>query len=129
MSADVTDSFLTRWFAIMDSDTPDRVLDLVDDDFQLGIVFSTGGQAADFAGDRAALVGYLAQRERGTRTHHLLSHAITGHDELFLGEVRRSGEFEASFVAAGRVGPSGKLTRLLIGRSPAANFSDVPGGN
>lgn len=82
--------FLTAWFEILDSDEPNRILDLISDDFSLSILFSTGeGNATDFAGDRAALVGYLQQRERGTRTHHRLSASTLGQDELFLGEVRR----------------------------------------
>ncbi|MEU9289941.1 hypothetical protein AB0D57_36140 [Streptomyces sp. NPDC048275] len=115
--------FLTAWFEILDSDEPNKILDLISDDFSLSILFSTGdGKATDFAGDRAALVGYLEQRERGTRTHHLLSATTLGQDELFLGEVRRAGVLEASFVAAGRVNASGRLQRLLIGRSSEIRF-------
>ncbi|MGX1673638.1 hypothetical protein [Streptomyces sp. NPDC055400] len=115
--------FLTAWFEILDSDEPDRILDLISDDFSLSILFSTGdGNATDFAGDRAALVGYLQQRERGTRTHHRLSATTLGQDELFLGEVRRGEVPEASFVAAGRVNADGRLERLLIGRSSQIRF-------
>ncbi|MFI9777580.1 hypothetical protein ACIHCV_23195 [Streptomyces sp. NPDC051956] len=115
--------FLTAWFEILDSDEPNRILDLISDDFSLSILFSTGdGNATDFAGDRAALVGYLQQRERGTRTHHRLSATTLGQDELFLGEVRRGEVPEASFVAAGRVNTDGRLERLLIGRSSQIRF-------
>jgi hypothetical protein len=115
--------FLTAWFEILDSDEPDRILDLISDDFSLSILFSTGdGNATDFAGDRSALVGYLQQRERGTRTHHRLSATTLGQDELFLGEVRRGEVPEASFVAAGRVNADGRLERLLIGRSSQIRF-------
>lgn len=114
--------FLTAWFEILDSDEPHRILDLISDDFSLSILFSTGdGNATDFAGDRA-LVGYLQQRERGTRTHHRLSATTLGQDELFLGEVRRGEVPEASFVAAGRVNTDGRLERLLIGRSSQIRF-------
>ncbi|MFH8737017.1 hypothetical protein [Streptomyces sp. NPDC017964] len=115
--------FLTAWFEILDTDEPNRILDLISDDFTLSILFSTGdGKASDFAGDRAALVGYLEQRERGTRTHHRLSATTLGQDELFLGEVRRAGVPEAAFVAAGRVDDGGRLQRLLIGRSSEIRF-------
>ncbi|MFC6065291.1 hypothetical protein [Streptomyces ochraceiscleroticus] len=123
-TAPVPAPFLTAWFEILDGDQPDKILDLISDDFTLSILFSTGdGNATDFAGDRAALVGYLDQRERGTRTHHLLSATTLGQDELFLGEVRRAGVPEATFVAAGRVGDDGRLQRLLIGRSSEIRFN------
>jgi ketosteroid isomerase-like protein len=115
---------LTRWFAILDGGSPSDVLDLISDDFRISIVFSTGPDAAqDFSGDRDALIGYLEQRERGTRTHHMLSAAVRGSDEIYLGEVRRGGVYEASFVAAGRIGATGRLERLLIGRSPGVRFT------
>jgi hypothetical protein len=116
--------FLSAWFEIMDSDEPSRILDLISDDFTFSILFSTGdGGATDFAGGRSALVGYLAQREKGTRTHHRLAANSTGRQELFLGEVRRAGEPEATFVAAGELDEGGRLARLLIGRSPAVLFA------
>ncbi|WP_326691748.1 MULTISPECIES: nuclear transport factor 2 family protein [unclassified Streptomyces] len=116
--------FLTAWFDILDGDEPAKILDLISDDFSLSILFSTGdGKATDFAGGRDALVGYLEQREKGTRTHHRLSAVTVGQDELFLGEVRRAGVPEAGFVAAGRVNEEGRLQRLLIGRSTEIRFS------
>lgn len=115
--------FLTAWFEIMDSDEPSRILDLISDDFTFAILFSTGGGGAtDFAGGRPAMVGYLEQREKGTRTHHRLAATSTGSRELFLGEVRRGGEPEATFVAAGELNGDGRLARLIIGRSPAVLF-------
>ncbi|CAM02030.1 hypothetical protein A8924_3139 [Saccharopolyspora erythraea NRRL 2338] len=115
--------FLTAWFEIMDSDDPARILDLISDDFEFSILFSTGGDGAtDFSGGRPALEHYLEQRERGVLTHHLVAASSTGSDELFLGEVRRGGVPVASFVAAGRVGSSGRLERFLVGRSPGVRF-------
>jgi hypothetical protein len=115
--------FLTAWFEIMDSDEPDRILDLISDDFTFSILFSTGDdQATDFSGGRPALEGYLRQREKGVLTHHLVASSSSGRDELFLGEVRRAGVPVASFVAAGQVGASGRLERFLVGRSPAVRF-------
>ncbi|MPY56081.1 hypothetical protein [Streptomyces spongiae] len=116
--------FLSAWFALLDSPDASRILDLISDDFSFSILFSTGGDGAtDFHGGRAEMEGYLAQREQGTRTHHLLTASAHGRDELFLGEVRRSGVPEATFVASARLTPSGKVRRLLIGRSPAVLFA------
>lgn len=119
-----TASFLSNWFAILDSDDADRILDLISDDFSFSILFSTGGDGAtDFHGGRPEMEGYLAQRAVGVRTHHQLSASTVGQDELFLGEVRRSGVPEATFVASARLDDAGRVRRLLIGRSPAVLFT------
>ena len=111
---------LTRWFGVMDSDRPEDILDMIAPGFRFSIVFSTGGGGAtDFAGGREAMEGYLAQREKGVLTHHVLSSARTGSDELVLGQARRSGAFESTFVAAARLDADGRVASLMIGRSPA----------
>jgi hypothetical protein len=108
----------------MDSDRPERVLDLIAPDFRMSVVFSTGTEGTDFSGDRDALVDYLAQRLRDVRRHVVLSSAVTGSDELVLGQVHLDGRFEASFVAAARLAADGLVQRLLIGRSPGISFTD-----
>jgi hypothetical protein len=115
---------LRGWFAAMDGPAPEQVLGLIADDFSMSVVFSAGpsGPVSDFSGDRSALVSYLSQRLKDTRTHRVLSDAGTGPDELVLGEVHRHGVFEASFVAAARI-TDGRVSRLLIGRSPGTRFS------
>lgn len=114
---------LVRWFGIMDSETPEDIFGLVAEDFQFSIVFSTGGAtASDFTGGRAAMEGYLAQRERGTRVHRLLSLGAAGDTEFALGEVIRLGVWEASFVASALLDGQGRLRRLIIGRSPGVAF-------
>ncbi|HTJ70411.1 MAG TPA: hypothetical protein VL551_22930 [Actinospica sp.] len=115
--------FLTAWFAILDTDTPERILDLISDDFRFSILFSTGAESAtDFRGGREAMQAYLDQRERGVRTHHPLATASSGSDEFYLGEVRRGTQVEASFVAQGRLDDAGRLHRFLIGRSSEIRF-------
>jgi hypothetical protein len=115
--------FLTAWFEILDGDRPDKILDLISEDFSFSILFSTGGGAAtDFSGGRAALEHYLEQREKGVLTHHQVAASSTGAHEMFLGEVRRAGVPVASFVASGQIASSGLLERLLIGRSPGVRF-------
>ncbi|MGI5128023.1 hypothetical protein ACQEVB_14530 [Pseudonocardia sp. CA-107938] len=120
MSAATIATVLTRWFAVMDSERPEDILDMIAPGFRFSIVFSTGdGKATDFAGGREAMEGYLAQREKGVLTHHVLSSARTGTDELVLGQARRAGAFESTFVAAARLDDGGKVASLMIGRSPA----------
>lgn len=119
--------FLDRWFAIMDSDTPERVLDLISDDFAMSVQFSQGGgEAAEFVGDRAGLVAYLAQREKSVLVHHVTEGARVGEVELVLGRTTRAGAFEASFNASAQLDPvTGTCRRLLICRTPEVEFPDA----
>jgi hypothetical protein len=118
---------LARWFEIMDGSHPEDVLDLIADDFQFSVVFSTGDAttSGDFSGGRAAMQGYLQQREKGTRVHRLLSASTVGDTELVLGEVVRvdTGRFEASFLASVQLDDAGRVRRMLMGRSPGVAFS------
>ena len=118
---------LIRWFEIMDSGSPDDVLDMLAEDFQFSVVFATGDATArDFCGGRAAMVDYLTQREKGTRVHRLLAASAAGGTEFVLGEVIRLGEWEASFVASAVLDEGGRVRRLIIGRSPGVAFPSAP---
>ena len=116
--------FLERWFEIMDSDQPERVLGLITDDFVMAIQFSKGeGQSAEFVGDRAGLEAYLEQREKSVLVHHVTQSARDGDVELVLGRTTRDGEFEASFNASALIdATSDRCRRLLIGRTPEVEF-------
>ena len=118
--------FLERWFEIMDSDEPDRVLELITDDFVMSIQFSKGeGQSAEFVGDRAGLEAYLEQREKSVLVHHVTQGARVGDVELVLGRTTRDGSFEASFNASALIEPAtNRCRRLLIGRTPQVEFPD-----
>ncbi|MGW6032641.1 hypothetical protein ACWFOS_03215 [Gordonia terrae] len=114
---------LARWFEYMDSDDPDRVLGMIADDFVLSVQFSKGGgESAEFVGDRAGLVGYLAQREKSTLVHHIDVGVTEAGHEMVLGRTTRNGAFEASFSAIAQVDAAGSVRRLLIARTPEVSF-------
>ena len=114
--------FLEHWLAIMDSDEPERVLDLIADDFVMSVLFARGeGQSAEFVGDRAGLEAYLEQREKSVLIHHFTSASTVGDTELALGRTTRDGVFEASFTATAQL-QDGKCRRLLMCRTPAVEF-------
>lgn len=115
---------LVAWFAIMDSDDPDRVLNMITDDFRMSVQFSTGGgNAAEFVGgDRGGLVEYLQQREKSVLVHEVLAGARVGEVELALGRTTRNGDFEASFNTSAQLDGSGRVRRLLICRTPEISF-------
>lgn len=116
---------LDAWFATMDSDQPEGVLEQITDDFEMSVVFSKGnGQTAEFWGDKNGLIGYLEQREKNALIHHLVTSAKVGNTELGLGTVTRDDEFEASFNVTALVDQAtGKCRRLLICRTPEISFS------
>lgn len=116
---------LDRWFATMDSDDPDDVLNQITDDFVMSVQFSKGGgESAEFRGDRAGLEAYLAQREKGALVHEVQSSSTADDVELCLGRTTRGGEFEAQFTAAAQIETaSGKVRRLLICRTPEISFA------
>ncbi|MGZ8178802.1 hypothetical protein ACXVUM_12815 [Williamsia sp. SKLECPSW1] len=107
----------------MDSDDPDRVLTMIADEFVMSVQFSKGaGESAEFVGDRAGLVGYLAQREKGILVHHVdVGTTVEGH-EMVLGRTTRAGDFEASFTATAQIDDDGRVRRLLIARTPEVAF-------
>ena len=117
---------LVRWFAAMDSDSPDDVLGMITDDFHMSVQFSRGaGQSSEFVGDRQGLIGYLEQREKSTFIHHVLAGSRIGQVELVLGKTTRDGDFEASFNATAQLDDAtGLLRRLLICRTPAVEFAE-----
>jgi hypothetical protein len=115
---------LARWFGYMDSDDPDRVLGMISEDFTMSVQFSKGsGVSAEFVGDRAGLIAYLAQREKSTLVHHIDVGAVVGEYELVLGRTTRAGEFEASFNATAQLDATGAVRRLLIARTPEVAFA------
>ena len=117
--------FLDAWFEFMDSDRPERVLDLITPDFEMSIQFSTGsGNASEFLGDRAGLVAYLEQREVSVLVHHLTHGARVDDVEMALGKTTRDGKFEAAFNVSAELDPAAnKVRRLLIARTPEIEFS------
>jgi hypothetical protein len=117
--------FLKAWFEFMDSDRPERVLDLITPDFEMSIQFSTGsGNASEFLGDRAGLIAYLEQREVSVLVHHLTHGARVDDVEIALGKTTRDGKFEAAFNVSAELDPAAnKVRRLLIARTPEIEFS------
>lgn len=116
--------FLDAWFEFMDSDQPERVLDLITPDFEMSIQFSRGsGNSSEFLGDRAGLEAYLEQREVSVLVHHLTHGARVDDVELALGRATRDGTFESTFNVSAELEPvANKVRRLLIARTPEIEF-------
>jgi hypothetical protein len=93
------------------------------DDLRFSILFSTEpGHARDFAGGRSEFDAYMSQRGAPEWTPHVLLESAHDRAELVLGETRQDGAVVATFVAAIRLDAAGKMSRYIVGRSPAVAF-------
>jgi ketosteroid isomerase-like protein len=114
---------LRRFYELLDGPDAERSLALLSKDLRFSILFSEGpGAAQDFAGGRAEFDGYMAQRGAPTWTHHVLAESTAGDVEVVFGETRQAGAPLATFVAAIRLDAGGRISRYLVGRSPAVLF-------
>jgi hypothetical protein len=116
--------FLRRFYEIVDGNDAERVLELLSDDLRFSILFSTqpGGDARDFAGGYAEFEGYMRQRGAPTWTHHVLAESSEDGVELAFGETRQDDRVVATWVAAATLDAAGRLSRYIVGRSPAVMF-------
>jgi len=116
-------SVLRRFYQALDGPDAHRSLDMLAEDLRFSIVFSaSAGHAHDFAGGRAEFDAYMAQRGTPAWKHHLLAESTQDGVELALGETRQDGTVVATFVAAIRLDASGRISRYIVGRSPAVAF-------
>jgi hypothetical protein len=114
---------LRRFYQLLDGPHPEHSLDMLADDLRFSILFSTeSGQARDFAGGRAEFDAYMAQRGTPAWTHHVLLDSEHDRAELAFGETRQDGAVVATFVAAIRLDADGRISRYIVGRSPAVAF-------
>lgn len=116
--------FLRRFYEIVDGNDTERVLALLSDDLRFSILFSTepGGDARDFAGGYAEFEGYMRQRGAPAWTHHVLAESAENGVELAFGETRQDSNVVATWVAAATLDGEGRLSRYIVGRSPAVTF-------
>jgi ketosteroid isomerase-like protein len=114
---------LRRFYELLDGPDAARTLDMLADDLQVSILFSDGRAGArEFAGGREEYGAYMAQRGTPSWTHHVLAELVDGDIEVVLGETRVDGAQLASFVAAVELDIDGRISRYLVGRSPAVLF-------
>jgi ketosteroid isomerase-like protein len=114
---------LKRFFELLDGPAAERSLDMLSGDLRFSILFSNGpGEAQDFAGGREEFDRYMAQRGAPAWTHHVLAELVDGDLEVVFGETRQDGAALATFVAAVRLNADGRISRYIVGRSPAVLF-------
>jgi hypothetical protein len=116
--------FLRRFYEIVDRNEAEPVMALLSDELRFSILFSTepGGDARDFAGGYAEFDSYMRQRGAPTWTHYVLAESADNGVELAFGETRQGGRVVATWVAAATLDADGRLSRYIVGRSPAVAF-------
>ena len=116
---------LRELYALIDGPDAAQFSRLLAEDLRFSVLFSTEpGLATDFSGGREEFDDYMAQRGTPAWTHHVLAESREGQIETVLGETRQGGRTIATFVAAARLDAAGRIDRYLVGRSPAAPFTD-----
>jgi hypothetical protein len=114
---------LRRFYELLDGPRAERSLDMLAGDLRFSILFSNGpGEAQDLAGGRAEFDAYMAQRGAPAWTHHVLAELVDGDVEVVFGETRQDEAPLASFVAAIKLDADGRISRYIVGRSPAVLF-------
>jgi hypothetical protein len=116
--------FLHRFYEAVDSaDATARCAAMLSEDLRFSVLFSTPeGDAQDFAGGRDEWDEYMRGRGTPAWTHHVLAESEDNGVEMAFGETRQDGAVVATWVAAVRLDEQGRLSRYIVGRSPAVAF-------
>jgi ketosteroid isomerase-like protein len=111
-----------KFFAHMDSEDADRVMDWMDDSFEFTVFFSTSADApvTEFRGRMPEWRGYMAQRPpHDERPWHELV-LVTGREDTgtAFGHTRLGSDVVAAFNATFRFDEAGNITRYFAARTP-----------
>lgn len=115
-------AFLPRYFAALDDG--EDILPLFAHDFSFALLWSSAGEAREFAGGFDAWAGYMAQREPDGQRHHISHLLCEGDTELATGWTTRSGEPLGTFTFAVELDGDGLVRRIFAARTEA--FSGNP---
>ena len=119
-------TFLPLYLETLDT-TPDQVLSLLAPEIRFCVLWSTSGEAKEFAGGMKELEGYYAQREPDEQLHHVELAQRKGNSEVALGYTTKHGERLATFTMAAQVGEDGRAVRLYASRTTSLPFDPVGG--
>ncbi|MGW6400623.1 nuclear transport factor 2 family protein [Streptomyces sp. NPDC055134] len=116
-------SVLRDYMARMDSDAPERALELLAPDFQFRIALpnreATGRSKGEFE-------AYIGGRNAVERVHHILRHSVDGDLETVYGFVSESGKAMGSFLSAAVVTPEGRMARYQSYFTTTYDLIDPP---
>ena len=118
----VETAFLPRYFAALDDG--EDILPLFARDFSFSLLWSSDGEAREFAGGFDAWAGYMGQREPDGQRHHISHLLREGGTELASGWTTRLGEPLGTFTFAVELDGDGLVRRIFAARTEA--FSGTP---
>jgi hypothetical protein len=114
--------FLPRYFAALDDG--EDILPLFARDFSFALLWSSEGEAREFAGGFEEWAGYMAQREPDGQRHHISHLLREGRTELASGWTTRFDEPLGTFTFAVELDGDGLVRRIFAARTEA--FSGTP---
>ena len=115
-------TFLPRYFAALDDG--EDIMPMFAPDFTFALLWSTGGEAREFAGGFEAWAGYMAQREPDGQRHHITHLLREDRTEVATGNTTRNGEPLGTFTFAVELDDGGLVRRIFAARTEA--FSGTP---
>jgi hypothetical protein len=115
-------AFLPRYFAALDDG--EEILSMFAPDFTFALLWSSGGEAREFAGGFEAWAGYMRQREPDGQRHHISHLLREGRTEVAAGSTTRDGEPLGTFTFAVELDDSGLVRRIFAARTEA--FAGTP---
>jgi hypothetical protein len=116
MSATET-AFLPRYFAALDDG--DDIMPLFAREFTFALLWSSGGEAREFAGGFDEWAGYMSQREPDGQRHHVTHLLREGNMEVATGNTTRFGEPLGTFTFAVELDDAGLVRRIFAARTEA----------
>lgn len=99
---------LREYLARMDSQDPERALDLLEPDFRFLIALPAGERGGSCKADFA---GYIAGRAAVDRVHEIHRYAVDANLETAYGFVVEAGVPVGAFLSAAVVTPAGRMAR------------------
>ncbi|HLJ02118.1 MAG TPA: hypothetical protein VKT31_01685 [Solirubrobacteraceae bacterium] len=120
-------SFFERYFAALDGPDPHSSLELVAEDVEFVIQWSTGPErkSAQILGGLADLRAFIDAGDMNGWGHHVLHSGDDGRVAFALGETRwDAGGRIGTFLAAAELDGAGRMRRYLVARTPAIAFGE-----
>jgi hypothetical protein len=115
-------AFLPRYFAALDDG--EDVMPFFASDFTFALLWSSDGEAREFAGGFDAWAGYMAQRQPDGQRHHI-SHLLSeGNTEVATGWTTRFDAPLGTFTFAVELDDARLIHRIFAARTEA--FAGVP---